>query len=123
MTIYELQSIVNFVLPTLAALGYLLRFTIGLKSKNYNKYRVMLPLFFLVSFGMGLIYLLNITNWWRFLEPDYETYSRLFVRPYFTFLGSVLFLSSWVHPELHPIVEKIRSLPWTLWHSLTFRKK
>lgn len=122
LTFYEFQSWVNFVLPLLASIAYLMRIFVGIKNKDTNRFRLMLPLFLLTSSGMAMIYLFNITGWWKLLEPDYESYSKIFVRPYFTFLGSVFFLSSWVHPELHPIIEQIRRTLWTLLRGLISKK-
>lgn len=123
MTIYEVQSLINFIFPLLASLGYLIRIVIGLKRQDYSKFRILLPLFLLASMGMSAIYLLNVTGWWAILEPDYQEYSKMYIRPYFTYLGSLLLLASWIHPDLHPFIEKVRRMPWTLWHGLIFKKK
>lgn len=122
MTLYEFEAILIFILSLLASFGYMTRIIIGIQKRDTNKYRIMLPLFFLSSFGMASIYFLNITGLWILLEQDFETYSRLFVRPYFLFLGSVLFLAAWNHPEIHPIIQKIRRLPWLVWIGLISKK-
>lgn len=123
MTFYEFVSIVNFLLPTIAAIGYLIRIVNGLKRHDYHKYRIMLPLFLLAAVGMSVIYFLNITGLWRAIYSDFEVYSRIVVRPYFTYLGSLLVLAAWIHPELHPIIVKAKELLWTLVHGLIFKKK
>jgi hypothetical protein len=123
MTFYELQSWVNFILPLIAAIGYLLRIVLGLRHHDNHAYRIMLPLFFIASVGMSSIYLLNITSWWKIFDLNYERYSMLYVRPYFTFLGSVLVISAWTHPELTQTISDFRRGVWTMLHGLFFKKE
>jgi hypothetical protein len=123
MTFHEMVSLVNFILPTIAFLGYAMRIGIGIKNKDTRPYRVMLPLFLIASLGASIIYFLNFTGWWRLIEPNFETYSRLYIRFYFTYLGSLFVLSAWIHPELHPIIVKIKEIPWTIFNGLISKKK
>lgn len=123
MDIYQLQAWLNFILPLIAAVGYTIRIVIGIRNNDTNTYRVMLPLFLLMSMWMALIYLFNITNMWKLLSPDHEEYSAIYVRPFFTGLGTVLVIASWVHPEIHPLLKKIRRCPWTIWTWLKLKKR
>lgn len=121
MSLYEIQSWVNFILPLIAAIGYFLRIILGLKHHDNHTYRIMLPLYFIISVGMSSIYLLNITSWWAIFEPNYERYSMLYVRPFFTLLGSVLVLSAWTHPELTKTISDFRRGVWTTLRGLFFK--
>jgi len=112
MNFYEFVSLVNFILPTIAMIGYGLRISIGLKTNDTRKFRLMLPMYMVASFGASFIYLFNVTGWWVYIEPDFEHYSRFIVRPYFTYLGSLFLFSAWIHPELHPIIIKIKEALW-----------
>ncbi len=113
MNIYELQSWMNCIIPLIASIGYVIRIAGHVKSKDYPPHFIMLVLFYVASSGMAVIYFLNVSGFWRILEPDFEIYSRLFIRPYFTFMGSLLLLASWIHPEVIPILKQIRSYLWT----------
>lgn len=113
MAFYEVVNYFNFLISAIASIGYLLRIITKWKEHDL-KHRIMLLLFLLVSIGASGIYFSLITNLWLLIEPDFETYSRVYVKPYFTFLGSVLVLSAWTHPELNPIIKKAKEYLWIL---------
>lgn len=114
MTTYEIQSLINCIISFIASIGYFLRIVGNLKNNSHHRYFLILPLFFIGSLGMSMIYFFNISGLWRVLEPDFELYSRLYIRPYFTYMGSVLLLASWTHPEVTPIIKNIRSHLWMI---------
>lgn len=114
MDIHKLVSLTNLILFLLALVGYGVRIIVGYRAHDRKTFRIILPLFMLISFWGFIIYLFNITEWWRMIETDFEIYSRLYVRPFFTFLGSVLVLSSWAHPEAHPFIVKVEEALWNL---------
>lgn len=114
MDIHKIISFTNLILFLLALVGYGVRIIAGYRAHDRKTFRIILPLFMLISFWGFIIYLFNITEWWRMIEADFEIYSRLYVRPFFTFLGSVLVLSSWTHPEAHPFIVKVEEALWNL---------
>jgi hypothetical protein len=113
MTVYEIVSILNMILPLIAVIGYLLRLKTSIKYKDFSYNYAVLVLYAIASFSIFLIYFLNLTGLADKVEPDYETYSRLYIRPFFTYLGTMFIISAWTHPDLSPTVERFKEGLWT----------
>lgn len=122
MNISEVSTLLNIILPLVAVLGYVLRIITTWKARRFCIGKILLILYSLGSLYITFIFLTLITGWRSILAPDAETWSILYIRPFFTYLATLFILSSWTHPDLIPYTDRIKGLLWALIHRLTGKK-